>query len=87
MVSTSGGPCLSIAAAFIIGTGAFFALTELAFLFVAVVVLVFLAALPLPLEGFLAGFFEALIGFFEAFFGAFFFFVAILTCSLFVRRA
>jgi hypothetical protein len=100
MVSTSGGPYLSIAAAFIVGVdalfaaaffvaaGAFLALRELGFRFLAVVALVFLAALRLPLEGLLTPFFEDLLAlFFEPLLRAFFFLVAILTCSLFVRLA
>jgi hypothetical protein len=52
------------------------------------VALVFLAVLRLPLEGLLTRFFEDLLAFFfEALTRAFFFFVAILTCSLFVRLA
>jgi hypothetical protein len=93
MVSTSGGPNLSIAAACIMGTGAFlaklafFALTGDRFVFLAVVALVFPAALRLPLEGLLTRFFEAFFCVFEALPRAFFFFVAIFTCSLFVRSA
>ena len=87
-MSTSGGPYLSIAAAFIIGTGTFSApAAGLGFLFLAVVAFVSLAALRLLLEGFLAGFLDALFGFLEAFLGAFFFFVTIPICSQFVRRA
>jgi hypothetical protein len=88
IVSTSGGPVLSIAAAFIVGAGAFFALAELGFFFPAVVALVFLTALRLPVEGLVIRFFEALgAGFFEALLRPFFFFVAILICSLFVGKA
>jgi hypothetical protein len=98
MVSTSGGPYPSIAAACIMGTGAFlalaglrflalpvaafFALTRDRFFFRAVVALAFLAALRLGLEAF-----RAFFCFFEALPRAFFFFVAIFTCSLFVRSA
>jgi hypothetical protein len=78
---------LSIAAAFIVATGAFFvpreaalfALTGDRFFFPAVVGLGFLAALRLR-EGLRAGFFEALLR-------PFLFFVAIFTCPLCVRRA
>ena len=84
------------------GTGAFFAPTALAFLvppvaaffvltggrcFFLVAALGFLAALRLPLEGLLVRFFEGFFGFLEVFLAAFFFFVAILICSLFVRSA
>ena len=77
------------------GTGAFFAPTALAFLvppvaaffaltgdrcFFLVAALGFLAALRLPLEGLLVRFLEDLLP-------PFFFFVAILICSLFVRSA
>jgi hypothetical protein len=94
---------LSIAAAFIVGEGAFFvpreaaffvpreaaffALTGDRFFLLAVFALGFLAALRLLLEGLRARFFEALFCFFEPLPRAFFFFVAILICSLFVRRA
>jgi hypothetical protein len=68
-------------------TGAFLARTELGFLFLAVA-FVFLAALRLPVEALLTRFFEALLaGFLEALARPFFLFVAIFTCSLFVRRA
>jgi hypothetical protein len=98
MVSTSGGPNLSIAAACIMAMGAFLApsaptffalpvpaflaLTGDRFFFLAVVVLGFLAALRLLLEAFAAFF-----CFFEALRRAFFFLVAIFTYSLFVRSA
>jgi hypothetical protein len=87
---------LSIAAAFIVATGAvfvprvadFFALTEDRCFLLAAFALGFLAALRLPLEGLLTRFFETLLaGFFDALVRPFFFFVAILTCSLFVGRA
>jgi hypothetical protein len=53
-----------------------------------VVALVFRAALRLPLEGLSTRFFEDLLAlFFEPLLRAFFFLVAILTCSLFVRLA
>jgi hypothetical protein len=84
-VSTSGGPVLSIAAAFIVATGALFALLELGVLFLVVVALGFLAALRLLLEGLLIRFFEDLLGLF--FVRAFFFFAAILICSQYVGRA
>jgi hypothetical protein len=93
---------LSIAAAFIVATGAFCALAVLAFLLRPVADLFaltgdrfflpavfargFLAALRLLLEGF-TRFFEALFCRFEALPRRFFFFVAILTCPLCVRRA
>ena len=87
-MSTSGGPVLSIAAAFIVGAGAFLALTELGVLFLAVVALVFLAALRLPLERLLTRFFEDLLAlFFGDLLRAFFFFAAILICSQGVGRA
>jgi hypothetical protein len=86
---------LSIAAAFIVATGAFFVLREAAFFaatgdrlfLLAAFALGFLAALRLLPEGLLTRFFEALFCFFEALLRLFFFFVAILTCPLFVRRA
>jgi hypothetical protein len=86
---------LSIAAAFIVATGAFFVprvadffgLRDVAFFaliarffLLAVFGLGFLAALRLLPEGLFARFFEALLR-------VFFFFVAIFICSLCVRRA
>jgi hypothetical protein len=86
---------LSIAAAFIVATGAFlvpreadfFALTGDRFFWVAPFAPGFLAALRLLLEGLLTRFFEALFRFFEALLRVFFFFVAIVICSLCVRWA
>jgi hypothetical protein len=94
---------LSIAAAFIIGTGDLLVLTAAAFLFprvaalfalagdrfflLAVFGLGLVAVVRLLPEGLLARFFEACFSFLEAFLGAFFFFLAILICSLFVRSA
>jgi hypothetical protein len=96
MVSTSGGPYLSIAAAFIVVAPTFFALTRLGFRFPAVVAFALLAVLRMPRDGLLtrflevllAGFFEVLLArFFDAFLGALFRFVAILTCPLCVQSA